>query len=624
MCGIAGIISSGERFTPRQFNDATSTLHHRGPDAMGTARYELPHGRVLWLGHTRLAIHDLSTEGQQPMERTHSSIVFNGEVYNFQELRKPLQAQWAFRSRTDTEVLLAGLFQHGNDFIEQINGMFALAFYDKRLQTLTLSRDRVGKKPLYVYRHADVLAFASELKFFSALGLPLHVDEQALAMYRWLSFIPGDKTIYRECSKMPAASIASLDLHQHELNMDMRNFWDPFHTAKDRYQGSYQDALSEFSSILDDAVQSRLQADVPVGAFLSGGIDSSLVVASLARLRGDALTTYTVKAADAAMDESAIAQRTAQDLGVPIEVLPLATSDYQKQIDKVAWHYDEPFADSSQIPTMAIAQAAKQHVSVVLTGDGGDELFLGYRRLAWPQRAMRLRRFLDAAKRLRTLGASFTRSHAGQAVLALGLRMSGRSTAHMNIKTAIAADFLQSDDLSSLHDYFLATCPRELLSAEDQRQLGDRTLLHWAQDFYPHYDWQALRERSMTELLAGLDFVMYMRDDILVKVDRATMAYGLEARSPLLDYRMVEFAMSLPLEFKMHQGQSKRLLRDSLRQQLGDTLATLPKRGFSIPLPENLPKAHSPAAGWNRFIEDKWRTGHLHKGTTKSAIRSHT
>lgn len=615
MCGILGVVCRPKRLSEGQFSSALESLAHRGPDQSAMTRKTLG-GWEVWFGHTRLAILDLSKAGAQPMERTWRgrslSIIYNGEVYNHLQLRHQLSDFWSFESTSDTETVLAGIGSEGGAFVAQTNGMFAFAFLDEDCGELVLARDRLGQKPLYIYRESggELIAFASELKAFAALGLSLSIDERALSFYRWLSCIPAHMTAYTECAKFPPATWGTLDLRAAKLGeFDEHLYWDPLSSMRETFEGTYEDALKQFCELFDDAVRARLLSDVPVGVFLSGGIDSSLVVASLAHIGAD-IKAFTVKPSDAQFDESHHAIETARYLGVESCILELKESDYTEQIQKIAWHYDEPFSGLSQVPTMAIAQKAREYVKVVLTGDGGDESFLGYPWVNYPGYLLSKRTLVAKVPFALKFVTWFLSTSIGERALKEAVEYAGFNTETLDVKLLILQRLFTSSEEtlhSHLYDYFHTTSPRELLSSSDQAHLGQESMLAWCQQWYPSYDWESLKRRSIPEQLGARDLISYLRDDILVKVDRATMAYSLEARSPFLDYRVVEFAQSLPLSFKVREGRFKALLRDVLAQRVPGEVYSLPKRGFGIPFPEGLPPAHNQAASWNKYIEARWR-----------------
>lgn len=616
MCGIFGIISRPGRFKENEVRRALDSISHRGPDADGLTRSLIGGKWEVWLGHRRLSILDLTPDGAQPMVRNNNSgrfkdsLVFNGEIYNHHELRNELSNRWSFQSRSDTEVLLAGLKLEGTGFVPKMNSMMAFAFLNEEEGNIVFGRDRIGKKPLYIYQSNDLLVFSSELKPIKDLDLNLEIDDEGLAFYRWLGYIPGEKTIYKGCSKLPAASCATLNLKGEFLpKLSPKSYWDPLSGYSKKYSYSYEQAIEEFHSLLDDATRIRSEADVPIGIFLSGGIDSSLVAASLKHQKIGDITAYTVSVSDADLDESSVAINTAHQLGLRLDVLNLSDQDFQRQVEYVAKSYDEPFSDSSQIPTLAIAEAASKFVKVVLTGDGGDEVFLGYPRFS--QQALMMKRYelFKSIPFARLIVLALLDSRLGRSLIPSMLRVTGVGSAGANIDSKILRikALLSLNDTAGIYETIMATNQRDWLPVESAGALQSETLSQMIRSWYPTYGWEGLQERSVEEQIAALDLVCYMKDDVLVKVDRATMAYGVEARSPLLDYRIVEFGTSLPLEYKLKGTNHKRLLRDALSQRLSGEVLKLGKKGFGVPLPANLPAARTAAGSWNYFVEDQWR-----------------
>jgi asparagine synthase (glutamine-hydrolysing) len=579
---------------------------------MGVERVGATEHWEVWFAHSRLAIVDLSVGGQQPMVRgdvgRRAALTFNGEIYNHRALRSCLASTFSFASSSDTEVLLAGLLTEGPGFLAKANAMMAAAFWNEAEKELLLVRDRLGKKPLYVYRASDLILFASELKAFHSLGVSLTEDDEAWAYYRWLRHVPGEKTIYRECTKLPAASFARLSLSGSELPaLRSELFWDPLEACGQRFAGTLDDAADAVQELLDDATKIRLDADVPVGVFLSGGIDSNLVASSIARVHGARTTAFVVRAADPALDESAVALGTAKRLGLEAHVLDLPLTEYRRQTAGIPFHYDEPCAPLSQIPTMAIAEAARRHVKVVLTGDGGDEVFLGYPWFGYPERLFRYRWPLEVFPGARDLAARVLPSGLGKRALRQAVRVLGLNEENLELKQKLASALLRARKPVELYDFFQQLQPFSDLDASDRASLGTMGILDRAQRWYPGYSWHHAAARSVPELLAALELVTSMRDEILVKVDRATMAYGLEARSPLLDYRVVELGLSLPLDFKMSNGGFKRVLRHLCERTLGPEVARLKKSGFGVPPPNGLPPGPTDAVRWARAVENDWR-----------------
>jgi asparagine synthase (glutamine-hydrolysing) len=606
MCGIVGLVARPGRFAAADLERAVRSLSHRGPDDHGVERIDAGPHWELWLGHARLSILDLTSAGHQPMRRDEGAVVFNGEIYNHRSLRSELEASWQFRSRTDTEVLLAGVLEHGAGFLARTNSQLAAAVWDARERTLLLARDRLGKKPLYVLCGHDVIAFASELKGLAALGLPLAIDDEAVAYYRWLGYVPAEHCIWRGVRKLPAATFARIDLRQPPLPaIRPEPYWDPLVGAATGFAGSYGDAIDATLALLDDATKLRLDADVPVGVFLSSGIDSGLVASAVARHHGRAVTAFVVRSGDPSRDESVHAASVARRLGLDVEVLEPSPQAYARQLALVPWHYDEPHAAASQLAVMGNSEQARRSVTVVLTGDGGDEVFLGYPWAARPAQVHRAMRVLRAAGLDHTIVRGL-RTPLGRAAFEGGLRALRLGTTTLDNKIDLL-DAARTREAAALYEYFTAATPRSHLSPSDRALLGDDDLLTRAKRWYPHYSWDAAGARSVEELLGALDLVTYLRDDVLQKVDRGTMAYSIEARSPLLDYRLVELGLSLPRAHKIRRGTHKRVLRDAYVRRLGRDLAWAPKRGFHVAEPPELPSAPTREMRWVRGVERLWR-----------------
>lgn len=612
MCGIVGVLAPPDRFDRGHVEKATRALQHRGPDNVRVEKVWSSGSRELWFGHARLSIVDLSEAANQPYKKRLNggptgTIIFNGEIYNHQTLRAELTTQHKLDTTSDTEVLLTDFLANGPTAFSRANAMMAAAIFEPQNLRLTLCRDRLGKKPLYIYRSDDVLAFASELKCFKSLGLKLTFSEQSWAYYEWLRHMPGLETIYTECSKFPAASFATISLASDRIPaIEPRIYWDPFASCQAPYGGSYDEAVSDFLALLDDATNLRLQADVPVGIFLSAGIDSSLVASSVAQTRSE-VTAYIVKAADPSYDESPEAIETATYLGLDYHVLDLQNDQFLRQSQIVAHHYDDPCSPLSQIPTLAISEAAAKHVKVILTGDGGDEIFLGYPWLSHPGRLLGYRQNLSKIPGACTAARALLRSPIANKVLYLLASAFGKNTATLEGKRYLLLDLLEGASPEALYDHFLCNWPLRGLEQEWRQHLGPRSLLERSQQWYPEYNWDAVQNLPLASRLAAFEMVSVMRDEILVKVDRASMAYSLEARSPLLDYRIVEFGLSLPQEYKLQDGVTKRLLRDACQRRVGPRIAKRKKTGFGIPSPPDLPPGPTPTIRWSKKFATLWK-----------------
>jgi len=594
MCGITGIWDRGSAGT-RNLTDAieamTASLAHRGPDDSGVF---LDSEAGVALGARRLAIVDLSPLGHQPMASADGRFVisYNGEIYNFAHLRRELEARGdRFRGGSDTEVLVAGIQRFGlKEMLKRCNGMFGLAVWDRQERRLQLARDRFGEKPLYYGWSGNVFLFGSELKSLSAHdSFNPEVDRNTLSLYFRHNCVPSPYTIYKDVAQLRPGSIVTLDSTTQAGRLpEPEPFWTLRQTAEvglaerkgsqaERSTGSVTEVTDELEAVLGEAVRLRMHADVPLGAFLSGGIDSSLVVALMQASHTNKIKTFTIAFDDAEFDEASDAKRVAEHLGTDHTELTVTESDALKTIPNLPQLYDEPFADSSEIPTALLSSLARTHVTVALSGDGGDELFGGYNRYTWAERFWkRIEPVPQPVRRLaaRTLGALppggvdevFRR--AGPLVpKALRVRMPG-----MKIQKAArvlpAADLHETYTLLSSHFddpaalVLGATEPRTLLTSPESWPAG----------------------ASGTDLMIYLDTMTYLPDDILTKVDRATMGVSLEGRVPFLDPDVADFAWHLPLDLKIRDGVGKWLPRQLLYRYVPRSIVDRPKMGFGIPL----------------------------------------
>lgn len=575
MCGIAGAWDPGARRSADELagvaRGMVAPLSHRGPDDEGVW---VDAGTGVALGHRRLSIIDLSAEGHQPMLSASGRYVisFNGELYNFETLRRELSAlHHRFRGGSDTEVLLAACDEWGTaGALERCNGMFAFALWDARERTLHLVRDRVGEKPLYYGIVGGALVFGSELSAVRAhpgAAGGLEVDRDALARYLRLNYLPAPQSIYRGIAKLPAASVLSVrssDVASGELP-EPASYWPLAEVvSKARRNRSVLDdrqATDELDRLLQDAVKLRMQADVPLGAFLSGGIDSSTVVALMQAQSDRPVRTFTVGFSEPRLDESAHARAVARHLGTDHTEIQLSPDAALELVPRLPEIYDEPFADPSQLPTTAIAQVARAHVTVCLSGDGGDEVFGGYNRYTQGERAWKLLAPVPPAVRRR----------AAQALLALPPAALGRGLAPA--KAQKLATLLRVGSLAGLHT--------ALVSSWDD----PAALVVGGHDAPADGDVPAELEGT-AERLMFLDSLTTLPDEMLAKVDRASMSVGLETRVPLLDPRLVELAWALPLDMRIRAGTGKWLLRQVLYRYVPAELVERPKTGFDPPVAE--------------------------------------
>ncbi len=586
MCGIAGFVSSSGGDTGRRasvLHGMVATLAHRGPDAEGT--WHDASGRV-HLGHRRLAIIDLSQDGAQPMLTPDGSgvISYNGEIYNFPELRAELErAGWAFRSRSDTEVLLAALHRWGPErTLPKLNGQFAFAYWDARRGSLVLARDRIGEKPLYYAWQDGQFFFASELKALRAHpNFRATINRAALPLFFRYNYVPAPHSIYAETWKLPAAHWVRFDLAEARPGTPVP-YWTMAamvaETAANRLTGSADELAGEAERLLKKSVQMRLVSDRPVGCFLSGGIDSSTVAALMRGASAKSVRTFTVGYDETGLSEAAAAERVARHLGTEHTTFTVRSEDGLTLIPRLPEIYDEPFADSSQIPTTLLAQLTAQHVTVALTGDGGDEVFGGYNRyVAAPALWARLRAlpapvrasFVALARSLSPEVWDRLASMVGAVVPKLRRLRSPGDKLHKVAGLAQARDEHELyRRLTSLLDEASALCVEP----------GQEEPLPFAQLVLPANLTQ-LEERMMF-----WDTQTYLPDDILVKVDRAAMSCGLEGRIPFLDNDVMRFAWRLPLVAKIEHGVGKAMVRRVLARHVPPELFERPKAGFAVPI----------------------------------------
>lgn len=558
MCGIAGQVTADRRPVDRHVIAAMGErLRHRGPDDQGV--YAQGH---VGLAHRRLSILDLSQAGHQPMSNEAGTvwIAFNGEIYNYQELRDRLRTDRPFRSRTDTEVLLRLYEDYGLAAIPMLRGMFACAIWDQQAQRLVLARDRLGKKPLFYSVRNGKLAFASELKALLVEGPSPEIDPVALHHYLTFQYIPAPLTIFQGIRKLLPGHV----LVYEDGKVSESAYWSLSYADK-QPRRSDREYLEEWTALLQESVQLRLASDVPLGAFLSGGVDSSSVVAWMSRLSDRPVKTFSIGFKDDAFNELPYAREVATLFGTEHHEFVVEPSAVEV-LPTLVRVYDEPYADSSAIPTYYVSELSRRHVTVVLNGDGGDELLAGYPRYdllpgdrlrdRWLHGTVgrQLGRCLDAVGWAGPLGRR-VRRRLDRGVAPFSRTYLGRIC------------------------YFSPAEKEQLYTGAFRGAVAGHDSYALLAQWFEEADADDLLDR-----LLAVDTRSYLPDDLLVKVDRATMAHGLEARSPLLDHRLVEFAASLPVDQKIRRGQTKYLLKSSMRGLLPDALLDRPKMGFGVPI----------------------------------------
>jgi asparagine synthase (glutamine-hydrolysing) len=554
MCGIVGIAFPDRRRTI-DLRAAVKSLGHRGPDAAGT----LETGQCA-LGHTRLAVIDLSEGGAQPMtsEDGRVELIFNGEIYNHRSIREALEAKGVvFRSRSDTEAILHGYRVWGPDVVSRLDGMFALAIFDVEQQMLLLARDRAGKKPLFYRYDGGELRFASEPKAIFASGVPAELDPNSLPMLLAFGYVPSPWSIHRGVAQLPPASTLLLRLGSEPR---IQRYWQPRFSERP-ISVSVEKAASDVRQLVIEAVRRRLESDVPLGAFLSGGLDSTIVVGVMSRLLGQKVKTFSLGfAGDARYDETAYARQAARAFETQHEefIVQPASLDV---LDTLVRAHDGPFGDSSAIPTSIVSRLARNHVTVALTGDGGDELFCGYNRLLVIEALERVPR--GAGRIARRIRALLPRSGSERSTVGRARRL-----------LALVGEPLPRK-LADSYPYFGIQLER-ILRPE---YLSGRSALDWT-------DSLLLRSKERSPLARALDhcFQTYLPDDLLVKADRSSMMHSLELRSPLLDTALVEYASSLPDVCRRHGVTKKYVLRRAFADIVPQTILQRPKMGFGVPL----------------------------------------
>ncbi len=549
MCGICGY-SSDKGISDEALRDMNDTMYHRGPDDSGLWQEQGVHGAV-GLAQRRLSIFDLSSAGHQPMfsEDGKTVVVYNGEIYNFRELRKELERSGRrFASACDTEVLLAAWQEWGADCFRRFNGMFAVGLYERETGRLILARDRMGKKPLYYYQKGKDFVFASELKpIMKFPGFRKVINRRMVEKFLCSKYIEAPWSVFEDTWKMCPGTYLILE----NGKITLHTYWD---IREKKAEGethplTFEKALEEMDTVLRDAVRCRLEADVPVGTFLSGGIDSTLVTAVAQQVAGQKVKSFSIGFYEKERNEAVYAEKIASHIGTQHRELYIGDQETLEMIKDLPYYYDEPFSDSSQLPTMLVSRMASEDITVALSGDGGDELYCGYQMYDWTY----------IAQRADWMGS-------------IASHVPGMGFLEPKVPPELRA-FLRNRNPDEKTQLFLS-----VMIEEADRLLGIKGhTVKLAQEKELKYkNWQ---ERRMV-----LDMMTYLPDEVLAKTDRASMKYSLEVRCPLLDYRMVEQSFAIPHRYKYMRGDKKHILKALTYRYVPRELLDRQKKGFGVPL----------------------------------------
>lgn len=558
MCGICGYVNKkGIRLERlKKMND---TMYHRGPDDSGEEIYEMSGGYQVGFAQRRLSILDLSELGHQPMHSADKriSVVYNGEIYNFQELKEEL-AGYPFRSNCDTEVIIAAYLKWGTDCVKRLNGMFAIALYDRENSSIYLFRDRIGKKPLYYWKQEDGIVFASELKpIMEYPDFPKEIRQEVLSRYLFQQYINAPDSIFQDVYKVEPGSV----LRFHAGEITTWKYWDNgqiYRECAKRPVSSYEEAKSGLKELLEKSVAMRMISDVPLGAFLSGGYDSSLVTA-IAQAHSDTpVKTFSIGFHEKKYNEAGYAKAVAEYLGTNHTELYIDEEEMFELVDSIPYYYDEPFADSSQIATMLVSKLASEHVTVALSGDGGDEFFCGYNIYV----------NVRQAQMLDVLGGMV------HGICGLPGLKQAKLEERLPFRVRVIAGNREKESKTQFGaGNYIAKANAMVKKAPGKTSLPVHYL---TESSYGVKDWQIRRML--------LDMDTYLPGDILCKVDRASMKYSLESRCPILDTDVMEFSYRIPHSYKYASGDKKHILKDIAYDYIPKELLERPKVGFGVPL----------------------------------------
>lgn len=533
---MCGIYLTNIPTSEKEVTEKLKSIQFRGPDNLGVQQIN-----DITLGHLRLSILDLDKRSNQPMTYDGLSITFNGEIYNFLDVKSELtELGHAFNTTSDTEVLICGYKEWGKGVLDKINGMFAFCIYDSINQKVFGARDRLGVKPFYYYWRNGQFEICSQLR-------PLSKDKElcgeAISIFLDCSYIPSPYSIFKDVFKLPPGNYIEIDLKN--KSFAITEYWN-IKKANIRHI-SYEDAKAELHELLKDSVKIRLQSDVPIGTFLSGGIDSALVSSIASELSEVPINTFTVGFVQSAYDESKVALQYAKVIGSNHKEIICKPEDVLSLIPKLVEVFDEPFADSSALPSLLLNSITKRYVTVALSGDGGDESFLGYNHFQWVESGKKILKLPFTVRKV------------------LSLAFSGQSTRTQSIKNMLRSKNIIDFIWGIFAGYITLTKDRSLAWRAKYAAVG------------------SLADDPIQKT-ADFDIKFWLENDSNTKVDRASMAYSVEVRSPFLDYRIIEFARNLPVEYRYHKGKRKIILKDILNEYIPEELFNQPKKGFSVPI----------------------------------------
>jgi len=571
MCGIAGFCDFNKKSDKKTLEKMTDVLHHRGPDDSGYVFFEYSNVNI-GLGHRRLSILDLSTHGHQPMEFENLEIVYNGEVYNFKEIREELEKEhYTFYSDSDTEVILKAYHKWGIKAVDRFNGMFAVSIYDKKENKLILIRDRSGIKPLYYYKKDNLFLFSSELKsFHENSAFEKEIDFDALSQYFHYGYIPQPYSIFKNTKKLLSGHYLEIDLTTKEINI--KKYWDikEFYNLP-KINISYEAAKEEVEQLLISSFKYRMVSDVPVGVFLSGGYDSSAVAAILQKYTDRKIKTFSIGFNEEGYNEANYAKEVAEYLGTDHTEYYCTQKEALEILPTLPDIYDEPFGDSSAIPTILVSKLAKRDVTVALSADAGDEIFGGYGKY---KTSLKYNDFFSKFP-------SFLHSPMSYICNTINPLKFPILKKQYNIESRLKkiADILTSNSAVAAMKY-----TSHMFTDYEIKKL----FLYEFQKLSTYFDTDNDLANTNDELnkMLAIDYQTYLPDDILTKVDRATMSVSLEGREPFLDYRIIEYVSQLPSYFKMDDKQTKIILKDIVHDYIPKSMMDRPKMGFGVPISE--------------------------------------